>query len=148
VWQTHVGRTKSEASEAPVPVLEPLRRLLETYRRDAPGEAYIFAGERRGTPLNLANLARRVIIPALATKEIRWKGWHAFRRGLGSNLHELGVDPMLIQTTLRHSDVRTTMEFYVVANNEKAREAMAKLDEALGSELSLALTASTWQHDL
>ena len=126
-----------------MPVLEPLRRLLEAYRRDAPGESYIFAGERRGTPLNLANLARRVILPVLREKGMRWKGWHAFRRGLGSNLHELGVDPMLIQSILRHSDVRTTMEFYIVTNDSKAREAMEKLDDALGSELSLSLTVGS-----
>ena len=37
-----------------------------------------------GQPLNLDNLARRVI--ALVAK---WHGWHGFRRGLATNLHTL-----------------------------------------------------------
>jgi len=32
-----------------------------------------------------------------------WHGWHAFRRGLATNLHALGVDDKTIQAILRHS---------------------------------------------
>jgi hypothetical protein len=30
-----------------------------------------------------------VIVPALAGQPVRWRGWHAFRRGLTTNLHQL-----------------------------------------------------------
>ncbi len=137
VWRTHVGPTKSLESEAAVPVLAPLRSALERHRSGALDTAYIFAGEKRGTPLNLANLANRVVKPALKTRGVLWKGWHAFRRGLGSNLYELGVPPMIIQSILRHSDVKTTLAYYVRTRDEEAREAMRKLDDALGTDLSL-----------
>ncbi len=35
-----------------------------------------------------------------------WHGWHAARRGLGSNLYRLGVPDMVIQRILRHANVR------------------------------------------
>jgi len=36
---------------------------------------------------------------------IRWHGWHAFRRGLATNLHRLGVSDKIVQKILRHSGV-------------------------------------------
>jgi integrase len=44
--------------------------------------------------------------------KIEWKGWHAFRRGLGTNLADLGVQPATVAAILRHSDVKTTIGFY------------------------------------
>jgi hypothetical protein len=64
-----------------------LRTSLPMFRFQAFPATYIFAGEKRGTPLNLINLARRVVIPALKTRGVPWKGWHEFRRGFGSNLY-------------------------------------------------------------
>lgn len=84
VWRTHVGPTKTEQSgENPVPVIPILRRALEQHRKRNPGDGYIFAGEKRGDPLNLDNLSRRVLSNKLGAA---WKGWHGFRRGLGTNL--------------------------------------------------------------
>ena len=72
VWRTHIGPPKTDDSEGAVPVLPLLRKLLEEYRAKTKGKPddYIFAGERRGAPLNLANLANRVIKPALKEQEM------------------------------------------------------------------------------
>jgi integrase len=66
VWRTIVNETKMESSEASMPVLSLRQKVLNEHRARVKGgeEQYIFAGEKRGTPLNLVNLARRVIIPA------------------------------------------------------------------------------------
>jgi integrase len=137
VWQTHVGPTKTVESEASVPVLPFLRKVLDAHRawstRTQPLD-YIFSGKRRGTPLNMANLARRVILPAIAevmldNGPLQWKGWHAFRRGLASNLFGLGISGKVIQGILRHSDINTTMQIYVQTDQTAAREAMQKLEE-------------------
>jgi integrase len=161
VWRTHIGPPKTEDSEATVPVLPLLQRVLEKYRKDAPAGAYIFAGQdtrrkREGTPqrgfaLNLANLAARVIKPAIQTcakcqkarsehkeeshafewdKVQRWKGWHAFRRGLASNLYSLGVQPKVIQAILRHSDIGTTLSYYVQTPDEESRDALQQIESA------------------
>ncbi len=121
VWRTHVGPTKSQESKAAVPVLAPLKSVLERHRNGVSSTAYIFAGEKRGTPLNLANLASRVVIPALKTRDVPWKGWHAFRRGLGSNLYKVGVPPMVIQSILRHSDVKTTLALLCSSKRGKGK---------------------------
>ena len=143
VWRTHVGATKNPASESSVPVLPILKKILDDYRdrviagkKHASPEDYMFAGKRRGAPLNLANLARRVIVPELPNTAaddegppVKWKGWHAFRRSLATNLHSCGVDPRVTQAILRHSDMRTTLEFYTMIPDAEARSALDKIDQ-------------------
>lgn len=131
VWRTHVRDTKTPASRALVPVIPVLVSVLKKLCADRNGHEYLFAGERGGGPLNLANLAARVIKPALVKSKLTWKGWHAFRRGLGSNLYSLGVKPVVIQSILRHSDVATTLGYYVVTPTEEAQDAMRQLEGAL-----------------
>ena len=67
VWRTQVGPTKTEESEAPVPVILALRFVLETHKRkvQSKDEDYILAGEHKGMPLNLLSLANRLSKPAL-----------------------------------------------------------------------------------
>ena len=77
------------------------------------------------------NLARRVIRPAIEAKGVEWKGWHAFRRGLASNLYVLGVAPKVIQAIMRHSDIGTTLAFYVQTQDEESRVALASIEENL-----------------
>ena len=162
VWRTQEGKTKNESSEASVPVLPQLGFILQNYRHHLEGlpeegnlgkvvkeTDWMFAGEKRGTPLNLANLARRVIIPLLTQCSIcrkpkhqhdkeehafllnesipRFKGWHSFRRSLASNLYGLGIRPKIIQAILRHSDLVTTMTFYVETQESESREALDEL---------------------
>ena len=84
-----------------------------------------------GKPLALASVVKRAILPTLnrcATcvkperdhdtkadhtyeRDVRlpeWKGWHAARRGSGSNLYRLGVPEKVIQRILRHANGSTT----------------------------------------
>jgi integrase len=135
VWRTHVGPTKTEASEGVVPVLPMLQKVLEIRREKLRGkdEEYIFAGKRRGAPLNLANLANRVIKPCFKKRkpEIQWKGWHAFRRALASNLYSLGVEPKVIQAILRQADIGTTLAYYIQTPDEKSREAIEQIESAV-----------------
>ena len=65
----------------------------------------------------------------------RWHGWHAARRGLGSNLYALGVDKM-IPDVLRHANVSTTNTYYINTAAEQITNAMEKLEKALPDSLS------------
>lgn len=134
VWRTHVQPTKTEASADTVPVLPLLQRVFKVHRtkvKDSSPEAYVFAGERRGAPLNLANLAARVIKPTLEKADVsrNWKGWHAFRRGLASTLYSLGVPPKTIQAIMRHADIGTTLGYYIQTPTEETRDAISKIEE-------------------
>ena len=131
VWRTVVSGTKTPESEAPVPVVPALRDALIKFRKGAPDSAYIFAGERKGAPLNLHNLARRVIIPRFKLANIPWYGWHAFRRSVGTILFEMGAEPKTIQGVLRHASMSTTMNIYVLPPSGASREDMKNLSESI-----------------
>jgi integrase len=131
VWNTTArDKTKTVDAMAPVPVLKSLAKILEAHRGDANDAGYIFAGPKNGRPLNLANLARRIIVPKLKAAGVQcWSGWHGFRRGLATNLFELGEDEATIQAILRHADVKTTRRHYIKKNvvSKESKQAMNRL---------------------
>jgi integrase len=113
VWRTHSTDTKTEhggteEKAAPVPVCEPLRRILDAQRKTT---GYILEGPRK-KPLNLNNLAKRVIRPALAKKNIPWAGWYTLRRGIGTLATAIDSD-LAAKGWLRHSNIATTRQFYI-----------------------------------
>lgn len=130
VWEKFESEPKTRKSRAPVPVVKQLAEALELHRQRAgilaQPDLPIFAGEK-GKPLNLNNLARRVIAPVA-----KWHGWHGFRRGLATNLHALGIDDKTIQAIMRHSNVGLTMNIYVKSVSESQTAAM----DALGEKFS------------
>lgn len=128
VWRTHVDDTKT-GNIAYVPVVPFLKAALLAHRKRTAGAEWIFAGAT-GKPLVLANLLRRDIKPALDKAGLKWAGWHGFRRGVGSNLHELGVADKTIQEILRHEDVATTQAFYIKVSSPQSKAAMRKLSAA------------------
>ena len=157
VWNSTVSEPKTRRSRSPIPVVRLLADALEAYKLRAgilaqPDLPIFQAGN--GKPLNLDNLARRVIAPALSRCAVchqpetehkaeghlferdmslpKWHGWHAFRRGLANNLHALGVDDKTIQAILRHSNVSLTMNVYVKSVSESHVSAMDALSEKLG----------------
>jgi integrase len=77
------------------------------------------------------NLRERDILPALHKAGIEWQGWHACRRGLGSNLYRLGVPDVVIQRILRHANVGTTLSCYVKTMSDDVRDAMTKLEKSI-----------------
>ena len=113
VWNGITNEPKTTASGAAVPVMRLLADALDAHR-ERMGKLAVGPIFQAGTgkPLNLDNLAKRVIQPAIEKCGIcrlskeeqkpegrlfeqdknlpKWRGWHAFRRGLATNLHVLG----------------------------------------------------------
>ena len=108
-----------------------LARHLENHRNDFPADGFIFTGAKMGHPLDLHNLANRVIRPALKKQGMPWYGWHGFRRRLATNLYELGIEAKTRQAILRHADVSVTEKHYVKPVSEVSAAAMAKFQSAL-----------------
>lgn len=139
---------KTDASLAPVPVIAPLRHILDAWKAqtEVTEGCWMFpAGFTRKkdhpatlldaakmTPLSPANVLRDVVSPALEKAEIAWYGYHAFRRGLATNLRSLGVDDLTIKDILRHSEVEVTRASYIKRVDEKSVEAMERLEAELG----------------
>jgi hypothetical protein len=72
-----------------------------------------------------------------------WHGWHAARRGLGTNLYRLGVPEKTIQAILRHANVSTTNTYYIKSAAEDTRVAMAKLESlVIGNDLAVENSVS------
>jgi integrase len=160
VWEGHVNEPKTRRSRGAVPVIRPLAQRLEMYRLRCgnPQTGPMFKNFA-GKSMNLNNLLHREILPTLnrcadcfksREKHLkadhkfsrdesipRWQGWHAARRGLGSNLYALGVPDKVIQDILRHANVSTTNTYYIKTASEQVTNAMEKLEKALPDSLSV-----------
>jgi integrase len=115
-------------------------------------------------PACLNNVANRIIIPILHRCEacgknrgehrkadhkfkldrsrVLWHGWHAFRRGLATNLYRLGVSDKTIQAILRHANLSTTMNVYVKSVDEDSVRAMQSLDMLVCAKRALEGTST------
>jgi integrase len=107
-----------------IPVIAPLRGRLDAIKPFKSGWRF---PNRCGDVLDLDNFAPRIIKPLLKKAGLPWYGWQAYCRGLASNLKALGIDDMVIQRVLRHSDVSTTQRNYIHIRDEKMHDAMLQL---------------------
>jgi integrase len=144
VWNSIADEPKTEKSKAPVPTISHLRKMLDAHRLASgnPVSGPIFVNTL-GKPVCLNNLANRIIIPVLRKAGIEWHGWHAFRRGLATNLNRMGVPGKTIQSILRHSNLSTTMNVYVKSVDEDSRKAMNSLDALMCAKRALAGTTTS-----
>jgi integrase len=153
-WNGHETEPKTAKSCAPIPVIRQLTERLEMHRLRSgdPQRGPMFA-TGKGTPHMMNNLLMRIILPALNRCEVchkaedehagadhqyerdaqlpQWHGWHACRRGLGSNLYRLRVPDLVIQRILRHANVSTTTGYYIKTIADDVRDAMSKFENSI-----------------
>jgi integrase len=157
-WRVWTTPPKTESSVKPVPVIEPLGSILAELRAadGNPSSGPILRGPS-GSPLDLDNLAERVVKPALLrcavckrpeSKHVeanhdfqldqslpQWHGWYALRRGVATAVANLS-DSLAAKGLLRHSSVSTTERHYIKDVPESTLQAM-KLLEALCNECAI-----------
>ena len=80
-----------------------------------------------GLPICVDRVGRRVIRRELEAIRLPWYGWHAFRRGLASNLYEIGAQDKVVQRILRHSKPHVTRERYIKVFDRTVLEAVEKV---------------------
>lgn len=165
IWEGHVSDPKTGRSKGAVPVIKQVADRLEFHRlrNGNPQQGPMFPNTKKQPdgstkPLCLNNVLGRQILPALTRCEHcgkasadhaeakhdfkldekfpKWRGWHAARRGLGSNLYALGVPEKVIQQILRHANVSTTTTYYIKTIPAQVTDAMEKLQEALPESFS------------
>ncbi len=151
VWHTHTTSPKTMGSAKPVPVIEPLTGILISLREadGNPSTGPILRGPS-GKPLDLHNLARRVVVPALVRCVVcgkrhrdhedkkhnfsldasipRWRGWYALRRGVATAITALSAGSLAAKGLLRHSSVSTTERHYIKDVPEITARAMKQLE--------------------
>jgi integrase len=155
IWNGHETDPKTEESKNAVPVISKLAAILAEHRKSqgSPISGWIFPNGE-GKPADPNNVLQRGILPALSvcgmcskveeehnattghsyernTVLPQWRGWHAFRRGVATNLNRLGVPDKIIQRVLRHSDVAITQAAYIKPEDKDSRNAMEKFETAL-----------------
>jgi integrase len=133
-------RTKTEASEAPLPVPDlcvaalRLRNRQQDADRERAGDAWIDTGlvftTRHGTPIEPRNFSRsfdrrveKAKVPKITV--------HGTRKTCGSLLATLDVHPRVAMQILRHSKIAVTMEIYTQIPSASTRDALKKLGQWL-----------------
>jgi integrase len=106
-WRRYMTEPKGKRGIGTVPLILTAARLLDEHLASVKPENFIFETVHGG-PADLEGMVRKIIRPKLAEAGLPWYGLHAFRRGMATNLHELGIADVVIQAILRHSDVGVT----------------------------------------
>jgi integrase len=128
VWHTYRTSPKTASSAKPVPIIEPLTSILADLRAadGSPSSGPILRGPS-GKPLDLHNLANRVVIPALRKAGVAWHGWYSLRRGVATAVTALSTDSLAAKGLLRHSSVSTTERHYIKDVPDSTLQAMKRL---------------------
>jgi integrase len=140
MWRSFLGKPKTAASVAPVPVTETLAEILAETRQ----ETGLILMSPLGQPVDLHNLASRVVRPVLARCVIckkskhapndhdfqpivTWRGWYAFRRGLATLATKIDSQ-LAAKSLLRHTNIAITQAYYIKSAPEDALRAVKTMD--------------------
>jgi integrase len=137
--QGRMGSPKTQASKAPVPLHSLLAESMAKWKQESPYSQpgdWVFPSPRlKGKKPRCANmLVEDYLRPAavkagvLAKDDSRRFGFHNLRHSLASFLIRTKTDPKTVQTLLRHSNVKTTLQLYAHSVSE---DRLAAQGEAL-----------------
>lgn len=122
---------KTKRSRDHVPITQQTATILRSYLKDGwkPNPQGLLFPNRRNRPCKRANVVKFGLHPILKKLGLPTyrAGLHAFRHGLGTALADAGVSPAVVQKTLRHTDIKTTLRFYVHTDAEAQRSALQSL---------------------
>jgi integrase len=139
-----VGKSKTAASKAPVPMVPLLAGFIRQWQEQTPyGQPpdWVFASTRlKGKRPRVANmLVEDYLRPAAVKAGVLKKGekvrfgFHNLRHSLASFLVRKGTDVKTVQKMLRHSDVSTTLGIYAHSMSE---DRLAAQDEMLAAMMT------------
>jgi integrase len=127
-----VEDTKTTSSKASVPVIGIVKKYLDAHLAKNSGTGYIFhapADPKR--PVNFGHLVWDVVIPDAKKAGVEWHGFHAFRRGLSTVLHDMEIPELTISHILRHSTKSSKSvagRHYIKPSLERMRAALEKVE--------------------
>lgn len=99
-----------------IPIVEPLRDILERLRDEGYSNEYVFANPKTGTRYYEIDRCWRDGIKKAGIKDFRF---HDLRHTVGTRLAEAGVSINVIKEILAHSDIRTTMRYVHLVEGSK-----------------------------
>jgi integrase len=133
VFNYVVNEPKSAASKNWVPIVPQLKEALEAYKahRLATDEFGLMDDPTaRMFRYTLEHIGRKHIGAAFRRAGYKFEGYHGFRRGIASNLFELGASDLLVMRVLRHASVQVTRASYIKVRDNLLETAMQSLSDA------------------
>ncbi len=127
------GTPKSKKSIRSLPIITPVRVFLGLWRAKAGNGVWVFANTE-GNAWDMADFANRVIKPTLKKAGIEWKGFHAGRRGLGTELRTLTGNSNAGRDMLGHTTTRVTEGHYEKEMPEEVLKGMRLLEAKAGNK--------------
>jgi integrase len=139
-------KTKQSVATLPMPVgLEAALRNYLKHRWQENAAGLLFP-DREGTqPRSRKSVVVFGLKPILRVLGIPEKdcGLHAFRHGLATALSEASVPLTVLQSQLRHADVKTTLRVYARAIPESQRAAMERAALSIGTEVPIGTVSGS-----
>ena len=128
IVKQHVGPTKTEASQKPIPLDDYLVDDLKRWRKETPywrESDYVFASAKKKgkQPYWLSRIMQHHIKPTAKKLGIEIKGWHTLRHTYSTLLKANGSDTKVVQELLRHASYQITMNTYTQALTDDKRSA-------------------------
>ena len=124
-----LGKTKSDASEAGLPLANSLLEILEGWRPNVRDSEWLFPSSITGGPRSASNLLEDHLKPVAGKLGLGNIGWHTLRHAcrswLDSGRAQVGVQKDL----LRQADITTTMNIYgrsIPADMRKSHNKLVK----------------------
>src|SRR5262249_49167467 len=132
--QIREPKTKKSAALLPMPsaLEKTLRKYLQHHwKQNATG--LLFANPKGTRPRSRDNVVKYRLKPILEKLGIssRNVGLHAFRHGLATELADASVPLPVLQSQMRHADVRTTLRIYSHVVQQSQRDAMEQVSRQL-----------------
>jgi integrase len=121
------GTPKSKKSLRALPIIAPVKIPLMLWRGKCGEGVWVFTNTE-GNALNMDMFANKVIKPVLRKAGIEWKGYHAGRRGLGTELRSLTGNSTAARDMLGHTTTRVTEQHYEHTLPEDALRGMRLLE--------------------
>jgi len=107
-----VGETKTQSSEAVLPLPDQLVTILATWQTEQPSiNGWVFGSVTTGRPFHRDSLQADHLLPAGLRHGIQGLGWHTFRHSHIAYLREMKTAPEVQMMLMRHSDMRTTNSY-------------------------------------
>jgi integrase len=139
--QLHHRETKTEASEAVLPLPDLCVTALKERRADQltdaepfggawPGDDFVFT-TKIGSPIDPRNF-NRSFTARCARAGVRPVRVHDARHTCATLLAALDVHPRVAMRIMRHSQIAITMDVYTHVPSEETREALKRLGDSLG----------------
>ena len=125
-WYGRILTVKSRTSRRDLPVPQALLKMLAGYRqRWHPNEHDLLFANRRGRPIGAQYVRRKILHPVRERLGIPRGAFHAFRHGHATTMFSAGANPKVVQDSMGHSDIKTTMRYTHAISNDR-REAVER----------------------